>query len=30
VSGRPISQWSQREIADEIIRRGILPRAIAS
>ncbi len=25
-SGRPISQWSQREIADEIIRRGILPR----
>ena len=25
VSGRPISQWSQREIADEIIRRGILP-----
>ncbi len=25
VSGRPISQWSQREIADEIIRRGIVP-----
>ncbi len=25
ISGRPISQWSQREIADEIIRRGILP-----
>ncbi len=25
-SGRPISQWSQREIADEIIGRGILPR----
>jgi transposase len=24
-SGRPISQWSQREIADELIRRGILP-----
>ena len=24
ISGRPISQWSQREIADEIIRRGIL------
>ena len=23
--GRPISQWSQHEIADEIIRRGILP-----
>jgi Homeodomain-like domain-containing protein len=25
LSGRPISQWSQREIADEIVRRGILP-----
>jgi putative transposase len=25
-SGRPISQWSQREIADEIVRRGIVPR----
>ena len=25
-SGRPISQWSQHEIADEIVRRGILPR----
>ncbi len=24
-AGRPISQWSNREIADEIIRRGILP-----
>ena len=24
-SGRPISQWSQHEIADEIVRRGILP-----
>lgn len=24
-SGRPISQWSSREIADEIVRRGILP-----
>jgi putative transposase len=24
-SGRPISQWSNREIADEIIRRGIAP-----
>lgn len=23
-SGRPISQWSQREIADEIIKRGIV------
>ena len=25
-AGRPISQWSPREIADEIVRRGILPR----
>ena len=24
-SDRPISQWSQREIADEAIRRGIVP-----
>jgi len=24
-SGRPLSQWSNREIADEIVRRGILP-----
>lgn len=24
-SGRPISQWSSREIADEIVRRGIRP-----
>ena len=24
-SGRPISQWSQREIADEAIRRGLVP-----
>jgi putative transposase len=23
-SGRPISQWSSREIADEIVRRGIV------
>lgn len=23
-SGRPISQWTGREIADEIVRRGIL------
>jgi homeodomain-containing protein len=23
-SGRPISQWSNREIADEIVRRGIV------
>jgi putative transposase len=25
-SERPISQWSGREIADEIVKRGILPR----
>jgi putative transposase len=25
-SGRPISQWTGREIADEIVRRGILER----
>ncbi len=24
-SERPISQWSQREIADEAMRRGIVP-----
>ncbi len=24
-SGRPISQWSGREVADEIVARGILP-----
>jgi putative transposase len=24
-SDRPISQWSQREIADEVMRRGIIP-----
>jgi len=24
-SGRPISQWSQREIADEATRRGLVP-----
>lgn len=23
---RPISQWSQREIADEVMRRGLVPR----
>ncbi len=23
-SGRPISQWSQREIADEVVKRGIV------
>ena len=23
-SGRPISQWSQREIADEVLKRGIV------
>ncbi len=25
-SGRPISQWSARELADEIIKRGIIDR----
>jgi putative transposase len=25
-SGRPISQWSHRELADEIVRRGITER----
>jgi transposase len=25
-SNRPISQWSQREIADEVMRRGIIAR----
>jgi len=24
-SGQPISQWTGREIADEVVRRGILP-----
>jgi putative transposase len=24
-SGRPISQWTGREVADEVVRRGILP-----
>lgn len=24
ISGRPISQWSSREIADEVIKRGIV------
>jgi hypothetical protein len=24
-SERPISQWTQREIADEAIRRGLVP-----
>jgi transposase len=24
-SGRPISQWTGREVADEIVKRGILP-----
>jgi len=24
-AGRPISQWTAREIADEVIKRGILP-----
>ena len=26
LSGRPISQWSAREVADEIMTRGILPQ----
>ena len=26
LSGRPISQWSAREVADEIMARGILPQ----
>jgi transposase len=25
-AGRPLSQWSGREIADEVVKRGILPR----
>ena len=25
-SGRPISQWTAREVADEVIRRGIVDR----
>lgn len=25
VAGRPISQWSSREIADEVVGRGIVP-----
>jgi hypothetical protein len=25
-SGRPITHWTQREIADEVIKRGIVPR----
>jgi len=25
LSGRPISQWTGREVADEIVARGILP-----
>jgi putative transposase len=24
--GRPISQWTARELADEVVRRGILPQ----
>jgi putative transposase len=26
VSGRPISQWTARELADEAVKRGIVPR----
>ncbi len=29
LSGRPISQWSSREIADEVMRRGIVERISA-
>ena len=25
-SGRPISQWTGREIADEVVKRGIVPK----
>jgi transposase len=25
-AGRPISQWSGREMADEVVKRGILPK----
>jgi putative transposase len=25
LSGRPISQWTGREVAEEIVARGILP-----
>jgi putative transposase len=25
-AGRPISQWTGREIADEVVKRGILPK----
>lgn len=25
-AGRPISQWTGREVADEIVKRGILPK----
>jgi hypothetical protein len=25
-TGRPISQWTGREIADEVVKRGILPK----
>ena len=28
-AGRPISQWTSREIADEIVQRGILDRISA-
>jgi hypothetical protein len=28
-SGRPISQWTPRELADEAVRRGIVPRISA-
>ncbi len=28
-AGRPISQWTGREIADEVVKRGILPKISA-
>src|SRR5205809_2221987 len=30
VAGRPISQWTGREIADEMVKRGIVPKISAS
>ena len=30
VAGRPISQWTGREIADEMVKRGIVPNISAS
>ena len=30
VTGRPISQWTGREIADEMVKRGIVPHISAT